>query len=184
MGFLDKLGETFSNTSKEVAKKTKDFTDIAKLNSKVTTEEDCIQKAYLKIGQLFYEANKDSLEIDGIYAEYFGIIKASQENITELKREINKIKGVTLCKECGAEVANGSAFCPKCGTKVEKEIIQEPAACEEPEIVLCKECGAELEEGAVFCTKCGTSVNKTAEAETEEEKKETEKTEKTEETEE
>ena len=53
MGFFDKLGETFSNTGKEVAKRTKDFTDITKLNSKITTEEDCIQKAYLKIGQLF-----------------------------------------------------------------------------------------------------------------------------------
>lgn len=164
MGFLDKFGEKVSSTSKEVSKKAKDLANIASLNSKITTEEDSIKKAYTKIGQLFYETNKD-FEVDEVFTEYFTAIKASEESISELKSEINKIKGVVICKECGAEIANDVAFCSKCGAKVEQVKEEEPVTEEKAGIITCTNCGAELAEGVAFCTKCGTKVeNPTDEA--------------------
>lgn len=48
------------------------------------------------------------------------------------------------CMNCGAEIASGSKFCPKCGTKVE-----------EAQKMFCSQCGNEIMPGAKFCTKCG-----------------------------
>ena len=53
-----------------------------------------------------------------------------------------------FCKHCGAQLAEGAAFCPSCGAKQEA-----PA----PK-TFCVSCGAELAEGAKFCKKCGTPV--------------------------
>lgn len=48
------------------------------------------------------------------------------------------------CNNCGAELASGTKFCPKCGTKVE-----------EAQKTFCPQCGNEIMPGAKFCTKCG-----------------------------
>ena len=48
------------------------------------------------------------------------------------------------CNNCGAELASGTKFCPKCGTKVE-----------EVQKMFCPQCGNEIMPGAKFCTKCG-----------------------------
>lgn len=48
------------------------------------------------------------------------------------------------CNNCGAELASGTKFCPKCGTKVE-----------EAQKMFCPQCGNEIMPGAKFCTKCG-----------------------------
>lgn len=54
-------------------------------------------------------------------------------------------KPVETCSKCGAELAEGQDFCPKCGTpRVKKNI--------------CGKCGAELQEGQEFCPKCGQKV--------------------------
>lgn len=48
------------------------------------------------------------------------------------------------CNNCGAELASGTKFCPKCGAKVE-----------EAQKMFCPQCGNEIMPGAKFCTKCG-----------------------------
>lgn len=50
-----------------------------------------------------------------------------------------------ICKECGAELMETDQFCPKCGTRVVKEM-------------RCPDCGAVLREGTKFCHKCGRLV--------------------------
>lgn len=51
------------------------------------------------------------------------------------------------CAKCGAELAEGHEFCPKCGTP--KDVAGKN---------ICSKCGAELAEGQVFCPKCGQKV--------------------------
>lgn len=54
-----------------------------------------------------------------------------------------------VCRKCGNETPEGSAFCRKCGTPVVR-------AEEQVKKNLCKKCGYELAEGSMFCNKCGT----------------------------
>lgn len=52
---------------------------------------------------------------------------------------------ICTCSKCGAELAEGQDFCPKCGTPRKKKNV-------------CGKCGAELQEGQEFCPKCGQKI--------------------------
>jgi uncharacterized membrane protein YhaH (DUF805 family)/RNA polymerase subunit RPABC4/transcription elongation factor Spt4 len=49
------------------------------------------------------------------------------------------------CEKCGAEVADGVAFCPSCGTR----------AIPTQQLPACGKCGETIPEGTKFCAKCG-----------------------------
>ena len=75
----------------------------------------------------------------------------------DLKAQIQIIKGVVRCENCGAEVAKESAFCPSCGNKmpeIVQPVVEQPVA----EAKKCANCGATLDNGALFCSECGTKV--------------------------
>lgn len=58
------------------------------------------------------------------------------------------------CKNCGAELSPGLAFCVSCGAKAE----QHPPASAVVIPALCSNCNAELKQGLPFCTTCGAKV--------------------------
>jgi formylglycine-generating enzyme required for sulfatase activity len=51
------------------------------------------------------------------------------------------------CKNCDTEINKDVKFCPKCGAKVEKEIV-------------CSGCGIKLATNVKFCPDCGTKIEK------------------------
>lgn len=50
------------------------------------------------------------------------------------------------CIKCGAQIPQGSKFCPECGTD------------QNPPAKTCKKCGAKLTPTAIYCTVCGQKV--------------------------
>lgn len=50
------------------------------------------------------------------------------------------------CKNCNFEIDDSALFCPKCGTKTERE---------EKKTVFCTGCGKQLNENDAFCSSCG-----------------------------
>ncbi|SDN52021.1 zinc ribbon domain-containing protein [Acetanaerobacterium elongatum] len=150
--FLEKMGETISTKSKDVAKKVKDMSDVSKLNSQIADEEGRKNGLFKKIGQLYFEKYKDN-ESDQFIVEIREIIKAQQQ-IEEYKKEVNAIKGVTLCPGCGNEVPVSTTFCGKCGAKIPAaEPAEAPVA--QPEGKTCPACGKPAGADDVFCGYCG-----------------------------
>lgn len=125
MDFFSKIGSKVSDISKNVAQNSKDFVELNKLKSMITTEENNIQKAYTEIGKKFFEQNVG--EVSAEFVENFNAINEAKAKIAELNAEITKIKGTYNCPNCGAEVATSQAFCPGCGTKLEKPAAETPA---------------------------------------------------------
>ena len=60
----------------------------------------------------------------------------------------SNIQNAPKCPNCGAEIAENSKFCMKCGKPIS----------EEPKANICPKCGAELQENAAFCMKCGAKI--------------------------
>ena len=54
-------------------------------------------------------------------------------------------KSNEVCVNCGAPLAEGQNFCPKCGTPRDGKAIR-----------VCGKCGSILEEGQDYCPQCGT----------------------------
>jgi membrane protease subunit (stomatin/prohibitin family) len=56
----------------------------------------------------------------------------------------NAASGQIECGNCKAKIPSDSAFCGKCGTKVQA--------------LFCSKCGNKAESGAAFCSKCGNKL--------------------------
>ncbi len=117
MAFWENLGETITAKSKEVADKAKNFTDIASLKGQIVTQENAILRYYREIGRAYYAAHKndDTAECQ----EQFESIKKAEAIIEELQKKIAEISGTKHCTSCNSDVPDDSAFCPKCGAKLE-----------------------------------------------------------------
>lgn len=55
MDFFSKLGDTISATGKDVSKKARDLTGLAKLNMDLRAKEEYILRQYQEIGKQYYE---------------------------------------------------------------------------------------------------------------------------------
>lgn len=117
MDFFSKLGDTISATGKDVSKKARDLTGLAKLNMDVRAKEEYILKQYGEIGKQYYEQHKEDAEPA---FEEIALIKEAMEEIEVLKSEIAQMKGLKKCPACGAVLELDAVFCNKCGVKYEE----------------------------------------------------------------
>lgn len=153
MGFLDELGKTFTDTGKGIAQTTRNYADVTKLNGQIAAEEKNLNAVYARLGRAWFEAHgeEEAPEFDADAAE----VKASLEKIAGWRAQINAIRGVQICPECGKELPEAALFCSACGTKLEKKAAPAPDPADP---TVCQSCGAKLAENARFCTNCGAPV--------------------------
>lgn len=155
MAFFEELGKKVSHTGQEAIKKTKNLADTAKLNSQIDTEEKAIKDSYSLIGKKYFEMNAGNP--DENLADYVNTINEAYKKIADLREQINKIKGVEACPNCGTDHSSNVAFCAKCGFKFPEKVEAESESQPE-EGKKCPHCGAELTEGSAFCTDCGQKI--------------------------
>ena len=153
MAFFDKLGETISTKSKDVAKKAKDFANISKLNSQIASEEDTVNTTFQSIGQEYFITNQD--DVTSAYTDRFKVIMDAKKRIENLRKDIQDIKGTRKCTNCGGEVPVNMVFCSSCGSKVEDIPVQKE---EQAATKTCLKCGTEIDENVAFCTNCGAQI--------------------------
>ena len=116
MSFLDQLGKKVSDAGKGVAQQTKNLTEIARLTSVIDTEEKMVAQSYTQIGKTYYENHKN--DPDAECAAQIALVNKSLEKIAQWREQIQRIKGIVKCPQCGAEIPYGSQFCGVCGTKI------------------------------------------------------------------
>jgi len=112
MAFLDDL----KKFGKSITDKGKDVIEITKLNSQINAEKDKIKETYSKIGEEVYKAYKEGQS--SAYDELCAQIKEMEDKINELQAKVLELKNAAKCPNCGAEVAKDTAFCSKCGAKL------------------------------------------------------------------
>ena len=156
MAFFETLGKKITETSQEVVQKTKDTAEILKLSSMISDEESQLKEYYIELAKAYYEANKDSIPED--YASHFAKITEKLTTISSLNDQINKVKGMFPCPNCGASLPSDALFCSSCGTKIEKPEEPEPVAEETSDVKCCAKCGEPIQEGFAFCIGCGTKI--------------------------
>ena len=58
MDILEKIGDTLVNVGRDVTKKAKDVSGIAKLRLDIRAKEDFIKEQYLELGKAYYEEHR------------------------------------------------------------------------------------------------------------------------------
>ena len=113
MALFDDLTKKVGSFAQTTVQKSKELAEIAKLNFRISSEEDKIKKVYPEIGKIYYEENARSAT--GRMAKLCALISAFMDNIKDLREKINEVKNINICPKCGAEVANSNKLCNNCG---------------------------------------------------------------------
>ena len=121
MDFFNKAKEKITKTGSDVAKKAKDLSEIAKLNSQISGYESTVKATYTEIGKYVYENLKEDAPEE--IAAKMAAIDEALADIDRLKAEILKVKGTQKCEQCGNEVDANVAFCPSCGNKMPEPVV-------------------------------------------------------------
>lgn len=165
MGFFENIGKKVADAGQKTVQKTKEMSDVIRLEALVTREENKLEQIYSQIGKLYVELHADSFE--EAFAGMLGEYSESEQNIQNYRQQIDEIKNswnreedeaaaFGKCPNCGAAVPEGGLFCTSCG----KPIPQQPeASSDAAEKRFCAACNAELAPDAIFCEKCGTKVS-------------------------
>lgn len=152
MAFFEQFGKKLTDAGQGVAKQTKNFADITRLNSAISEEEKKISQLYAALGQNYYNAHSGDEQAE--CSDIIGEINVLFAGIASKREEIKQIKGVTKCPGCGADVPADAVFCGVCGVSVRTA----PAAASQiTDGVKCS-CGAVMPRGTLFCTECGSRL--------------------------
>lgn len=152
MAFWDNFSQKASETTAKAMQKAKEMSDIAKLNSMISEEESKINNSYYQIGKLYTAMHSHDCEEE--FASLVAVVQQAEEKIQSYRQQIQDIKGVIRCPQCGAEVQSGVSFCSSCGAPMPKA---QPISVDD--LVQCKNCGAMMKKEVRFCTMCGNPMN-------------------------
>ncbi len=153
MPFFEEMGKVVSQVGNDTIRKTRDFSDVTKLNTQISYSENAIKEIFGQIGRKYFEEN--AKEIPEGYGELFQNISIQMNKIEECRNQINLIKGLICCRKCGSVVSNKSVFCPSCGEKM-----LEMPAIDAVGGKVCSSCGAFVKPDQKFCTNCGKIIVK------------------------
>ena len=133
MAFFEDLGKKLTKVGEAAAEKTKEVAEFTKVNAKILEIQNKLDKAYAEVGRKYIELHpindEDDMKavVDAAYA--------LEDQLKELHKQLQELKGTMKCEVCGAECDAEAAFCSKCGAELKKEeIIIDAEAVEEANI--------------------------------------------------
>ena len=156
MGF-EQLGKKLMRLGQDTKSGVQKMGESYQINSKISDAKKALDQYYRAIGEKVYQDNSET-PLEGMEEE-FAAVKEALDNITEYTEQLNKVKGVTYCPECGKEAARGEKFCSDCGAPLVPGAMFCAHCGKKVEAApVCANCGRQLEAGQRFCPFCGTKV--------------------------
>lgn len=152
MGFFDDLGKKMTNAGQRAVQKTQEMSEVARINSLISQNENTINGIYYQIGKMYVNLHPNDAE--GEFAEMVKHAIALAQQNEEYRNRIQDLRGMQRCPRCGAEVSKEFAFCNFCGAPMPVNEVHEAPS----DAVQCPKCGTMVEKGMRFCTSCGQEM--------------------------
>jgi rRNA maturation endonuclease Nob1 len=119
MDFFEEFGKTIVKLGEATAQKTKEVAEFTKANAKILELQNKLEKAYVAVGKKYvaeHPANEEDAMKDVVEAVY-----VLEDQITELRKQLQDLKGSFNCQMCGADCPSEATFCSKCGAELKRE---------------------------------------------------------------
>ena len=114
--FFDELSDTITRTTKDLGKKAGQLYEAQKIRSKISSEEQMVQKLKADIGNVIFEKYKEGAEVEEALKGFCEEIEQHLDIIDGYKDAAAEMKGRKICPACGKSVDRSVAFCPFCGS--------------------------------------------------------------------
>ena len=148
MAFYDHMGKSALSFGRRTKDKFQSFTETTRLRSLLSGEEKYFHKLCGEIGEQFVRLHSEDYSPD--FQELMTLAKESQSRSEGYRSQINSLRRIRPCPNCGAEVPQDYAFCNFCGTALPKVDVPAPRG-----FVKCPGCNAVIPETMDFCNFCG-----------------------------
>lgn len=173
--------EKLGSLAKNAANKTEDAIEIARLNSKINTENNKISAVKMCIGEYCWARYTAGATLDEEIMNLCNKIEDLLKNIAAAESEIQCIKvaatmssitynqiqknvksatpeskeetEIEIVCNCGEVLDDDTKSCPECVSSVSDDEEQKETKN------TCPSCGTEIAESARFCPFCGTKLN-------------------------
>ena len=127
--------------------------EVAECEKKIAELEARRTEMVMQIGMTFLANNPlEKLAGSPYEASAKAIADIDKEREFQEKRKL-AVQGLRKCEKCGNILVRESAFCNKCGEKLEPLFAEETKNQN-----ICPVCGAPYADGAAFCTSCGNKL--------------------------
>lgn len=115
MGFSD-LGKKLARLGQDTKNGVQKMSDSVSISNRISAEKKSLEKLYAAIGEAVYKEAPDSPR-SGMEDEY-AAVKVAYANIENYTRQLNSVKGIIYCPNCGKPATAGDKFCARCGAKL------------------------------------------------------------------
>ncbi len=115
----DTLGKRLSQLGEDTKNSVHKLSESVQMNSRLSEANRKLQDQYAAIGKLVLDRFEEDVPEE--LEEAFTAVRQAKETVEELEKQIRRRKGVTICPECGRQVAVGEKFCGQCGAKLPEE---------------------------------------------------------------
>lgn len=145
--------ENMSRMAQNAMVKSKEMAEITRLNVEISNLDQKLRENYSKLGE--YVIDNPALlagSEDETITQICQAVAEIKEKMAQCQQQILDIRNVNICPNCGAEVNRTSKFCDRCGTEMDRSVLQQSA---QP---VCPGCGEPVDADAVFCGNCGAKL--------------------------
>lgn len=126
--------------------------EIAECDAKIANLNQQRQKTIYSIGEQYVELNTAKSAAGTTFEAYMEQLESIDEEIAVTEKRKLAVQGLRKCEKCGNILVIDSAFCNKCGEKLEAlqaEVMKN----------ICPKCGSVYEDDAAFCISCGNKLS-------------------------
>ena len=115
---LKEFGENFKRAVGTITKKSGEVSESTKLSLEINGIENDIEKLYIKIGEIVYDAYKNENDFSHDVISYCDQIAENYAKIEKVQNEINAIKKLKTCPNCHKAIDEQVSYCPYCGASM------------------------------------------------------------------
>ena len=115
MGFSD-LGRKLSKLGQDTKNGVQKVSDSVTISNRISQEKKSLERLFALIGEAVYKENPDKPKT-GLEDEW-AAVKVAYANIASYTEQLNQVKGLIYCPNCGRPAAAGDKFCAKCGFRL------------------------------------------------------------------
>ncbi len=118
MEWFEKVKTTVTKTAQLTKEKSGELYEITRLSFAINDLETKIDKLFKNIGMLVYRDYENGAEFSEDIDMLLKDIDAKYQEVSDIKEQINQIKNVSVCSECGKTNPVDANFCLSCGKKL------------------------------------------------------------------